>query len=228
MYWWRPIVWKSLGAIAYEYESATETMLSVARKEGLKKALELIRPLLEEFYEGAAAETIVPRDRLHSMMPRSTSAVERGGILKSLEAGSPDRRVDDSVQVLTGREHGDLHARNVLIGKRTPILIDFEHYRGQKELGVPLFDLAKMMVDLTVWKVARLKFDDLLSGQAIFDAQVADIVDIFLIDKKNGPTEDERSLFGGAAATLLARYSEYDDVPIDRRNEISAALSRLQ
>lgn len=125
---------------------------------------------------------------------------------------------------MVGCEHGDLHARNILVGKQEPVLIDFAHFLGREQGGVPLLDLAKLTIDLSVWETTALAFADLLSGAALDSGVLKDIVGLYLVNREGKASEDERRLFGCAAACFLALYSVYEDVPSNKRESIKAAL----
>jgi hypothetical protein len=106
-------------------------------------------------------------------------------------------------------------------------LIDFAHFLGREQGGVPLLDLAKLTVDLSVWGTMDLAFADLLSGVALDSSILKDIVSLYLVNREGKASEDERRLFGCAAACFLALYSVYEDVPSNKRESIRAALMAI-
>jgi len=227
---WKPVVWRSLGVIAYEFEEGADTLFCKVQKEGSTQALVHARRALQELYAGIHEDVIVPRNQLKRLVKRLAGEKNRTGwgatVLALLENSKHDD-LDKPVRVLVGCEHGDLHTRNILVGKRGPILIDFAHYLRERdsEKGVPLFDLAKLLVDLAVWKLVDIPFEDFLTGDLLSQDLLTGLVDVFLTNGKPAASDDERILFRCAAACIMAVYSEYKDVPDERREAICNALA---
>ena len=233
LFWWKPIVWRSIGMIAYEFEKGAETFLSRLRSEDDKeKTLTILTPVLEELYRGTEVDSVIPRKylaRVTKDLETESDKDQWGGTVSAILSNSKSEKMDDSVRVLVGCEHGDLHGRNIMVGKKGPVLIDFAHYLGprDKERGIPLIDLAKLFVDLTVFGALNIEFDELLSGKVFDRPRLSNVIRPFLVDKKTGlASSNERTFFTSATACFLALYSRYKDVPTDKREEIGKALLR--
>jgi hypothetical protein len=114
-----------------------------------------------------------------------------------------------------------MHARNILVSQAEAVLIDFAHYvsRDSNTPGVPLLDLAKLVVDLWCFSSASWSERDLLSGQ-VLDREIFGRV---LLGER--ASTDELRLFRAAVACVMSRYVDYPDCPLDRKEAILAVLS---
>jgi len=225
--WWRPIIWGSVGMIAYEFEENATTLLEEIKSNGLMGGLRKIGPALEELYRGCEVEAVIPRNCLEGTISRADTSglrAKQGAILRALVAREPHPHLDRSLEVRLGPQHGDLHTRNILIGERGPVLIDFAHYRGIGEGGVPLLDLAKLFVD--IWACGGgIPLNDILDGGVLRRQGEYGRWGDILIDSE--PSGDEMRLFRLAVACQLAKYSKYTDVAKEKRREAQRALNNF-
>jgi len=223
--WWQPVVWGSVGMIAYEFEEGTQTFLRYAQASGLEKAVRSVKAPLSQLYEGGDVGSVIPRRVLERLVHGVDSRLgghDESGILKALIAHERLAAVDNSVRVRLGPQHGDLHSRNILIGEKRAVLIDFAHYIGAGEHGTPLLDFAKLCVDLWAF-VDELKLDELFRGDVLRRHALGQLGRLALIGSE--PTEDEERLFRGGIRCYLAKYAGYDDVPDHKKAEALRALA---
>lgn len=226
MLWWRPVVWKSVGMIAYEFEDNALTLLDEARRLTLGKALPRVRDALRELYKGSDADTVIPRRVFAAEMKNldcSWMGGRHGALLLALDRDERNEELDNSVRVLRGPQHGDLHSRNLLLNSERAFFIDFAHYRGLNEGGLPLLDIAKLFIDLWAF-LDELELSDILSAKILTNEPYHEIASPALLEVE--PTEDERRLFRLATIFEVAKYREYKDVPDAKRKEVEELLRR--
>jgi hypothetical protein len=217
--WWRPVVWASVGMIAYEFEEGVRTLLEYVGESGLEKAVRSLKAPLSQLYEGGDVGSAIPRRLLKPLLgdlPTLTSSRIGSGIVTAISSGDRLDTIDNSVRVKFGPQHGDLHGRNILIGDRHTFLIDFAHYVEARERGVPLLDFAKLCVDLWAFTDA-LGIAEVLEGRVLRRHVLSQIGRLALIGGE--PTEDEDRLFKAAVSCFLTKYEGYHDVPGKKREE---------
>ena len=135
--------------IGYEFENGSDTLFATIRKTQVLDALKRAAPALQELTKDAKSGMIVPRRYLFNVVKKLDAKGKKfGKTVHALLTSTPDEDLDRSISVLEGGQHGDLHTKNILIGPKGPVLIDFAHYRSKDQDGIPLLDLAKLAVDL--------------------------------------------------------------------------------
>lgn len=214
--WWNVVAWRSIGAIAYEFEEGARTLLEFARENGTKAALLKSQPALQALYEGSERRTVIPRFYLKDILSGAPKMEEEhfGELLRDVATARNNRALDGAIELLIGPQHGDLHLRNVLLVNNWPLLIDFAHYRSVTDKGCPLVDLAKILVDSWAFN-DDVELGDLLDLGLLDQPDLRPLAKLFLIGSV--PTESERRFFQGAVLCYLARYSTYSDVSADKR-----------
>jgi aminoglycoside phosphotransferase (APT) family kinase protein len=140
------------------------------------------------------------------------------GAIGAFLRGEQHLELDHSATVKVGPAHGDLHGRNIMFSRSGPVFIDFAHYQASESRGVPLLDLAKLLVDSWVF-VGEIALDEIASGQVLERASCRP----FLLSSR--VEHDERRLFRLAVQAQLCRYQAYPDVPTPKKEEALRALS---
>lgn len=215
--WWQPVVWDGLGMIAYEFKEGTRTLLDWVREDGVTSCVGALRRALERLYAGGERDTVIPRRLFRGVLDEDDIvgiSSDRGRTLISLVREAADPLLDRSLYVWTGPQHGDFHARNILIRENVATFIDFGHYKSAREEGVPLVDLGKLVVDL--WAFADVgSLDELLTGEIMKAEWMKEICIPAL--SAEVPSDEEVELFRLCVLIELARYQRYPDVPDDKR-----------
>lgn len=221
--WWAPVVWKSVGLIAYEFEKESLTLLEKAR-DNLSEALDTVGGLFDEFYYGGRWQTRVPRKILTRLVEDEDAVpgVKATGLVKKLLQREEDRALDKPARIKASCQHGDLNARNILVSDRGPVLIDFSHYVEVGQ-GFPLLDLAKLCVDLWV-HAQQLGPLRMLTNGEVLKGSLDAILDPFLGDPAIGVTDDEKRFFGLAVHCYLYKYANYSDTTPELRDQILQIL----
>lgn len=224
---WTPVSWGETGAIAYEFEKDTDTLLGASQRLGMAAALRKALPSLRELYRGSRLQRLVPRDQVWRVIRRDQvddADIETVPLLKCLVEPEQNERLDRSVQVRVGRQHGDLHARNVLLHEDRCVLIDFTHYIPAEENGVPLMDIVKLAVDLCALLTPGLDARQVASGKALLKGPLRRLATESGAVATGGPTKDELSLFQAGACALMAMYCGYPDVSNRRKEDLRNAM----
>jgi hypothetical protein len=222
--WWRPVVWRGVGIIAYEFERDTQTLFASIDPSQPQKAFKDLCPALKDLYALSESRTMIPRKIVEeTLIAKKDSGLDRFPKILKLLAKESDRILDEPIKVKCGAEHGDFHARNVLIGPHGPTLIDFSHYDGMH--GVPLRDLAKVLVDLCFFRKLKIPMIDLITETALSREDTADLVNEYILDPNNGPSLDEKRLFSWLIRCQLCNYLGYGDVPPESKKEAEQLLA---
>jgi CheY-like chemotaxis protein len=224
-FWWVPIVWGNVGAIAYEFEPDTRSFLDIIKAQGVKTALQRVNRMLCEFYRDLSSQTVVPSTVLNRFKEQLLkSGSPRNPMIEALITSQPFRTLDTSLVIGKSCEHGDLHCRNIMVSEKGPVMIDFAHYRSKNDDGVCLFDLAKLVVDIWAFALPRISTNSVLSA-AIFDSdEFRSLVPIFSIHHKDTFSDDETQFIKLAVECTLSIYCHYPDVPSERKDEARTAL----
>lgn len=228
VYWWNPVVWKSVGMLAYEFEDDASTFKKAVSVQGLGKCVKQLVPALRLLYAPCNTQSVIPRqhvDRIAGGSRKKNTAVST--LYKAVLDKSEHRELDGSVQVKVGAEHGDLHTTNILLSKRGPVLIDFAHFKGPSETGLPLMDCAKLMVDLFAWGLSGAAFEALINLKSLRAAPYRSLIAPFLVNGKRGPTSDEERLWKCAVICIAESYLRYPDVPASAKKEIKEVISKF-
>jgi len=171
------IVWNDLSIIAYEFEREAKTLLQVVQEDGLSKGIASVLEALKELYRGARSQIVHPQSCLKPTLHRVVRKNDPGVIgdtVAALLSGKPHPRLNESVELKVGCEHGDLHARNILLSPRGPVIIDFAHYRALSDRGVPLLDLAKLVIDLWAFGAPGYELPDVFLADDLRTALASD------------------------------------------------------
>lgn len=222
-----PVVWKGFGSIAYEFEEGAKTLLDFADESGVDAALEALLDPMRRFYQEGRRESVVPLAYLESLISKTVKASDPGLLHSVLEdlisAQGNDGFSDRSMEVRASCQHGDCHARNILVGKHGAVMIDFANYVSRADRGIPLLDIAKLATDLFCFTRTPWAIKDLVTGEALTGPLLEFVRKIGALIGEN-PTSDEKQLFAWASICHLTRYFGYPDVPADRKRLIAAAL----
>jgi len=227
--WGAPIAWGSGALIAYEFEQNSRSLLELIRDVGVQEGLRRVRNALASLYEGCAEEGVVPAAELFGFVgrPDSISGLPEASLLYAFAQRSPNDSLDRVARVWCGCHHGDLHSRNILISDSGVAAIDFAHYAGHgfegTRRGIPLLDLAKLALDLWVNRVGPGPAA-LLSGEVLNSDDFRPIVDLFLINRRTGPSPDEVRFFKASVECLMGRYLSYPNLPEAVRRRIKRGL----
>ena len=127
-----------------------------------------------------------------------TPDVIESEVVSAIKEGVAHRMLDKSIRLRTGQQHGDLHSRNVLAGPNGIALIDFGESKTADEGGIPLIDVARLVVDLAIFS-ERWRITDILSGAVLQRAELEPIVRSASGVGEGLVSEEERDFFCAAA-----------------------------
>jgi CheY-like chemotaxis protein len=227
-FFWRPVFWDGLGAIAYEYEPAFEDFLAYTRRVGPSDAFRQLQTALGQLYRDSAGTVAVPRNVLleqyGSALSRLPSGRSYGLTIDALTKEKPNAVLDKSIHVLAGCQHGDFHGRNILATEHGMVFIDFAHYRASRD-GIPLLDLTKLLTDCWAFDAATWTAANLADSSVLDDPSIHHILPLFWISNDTEISPDERSFFSLAAQCCLAVYTSYADLSIAKRTEALSVLA---
>lgn len=225
--WWSPIWWRDVGLIAYEFEQEAVSFRSVTESEGFPAAVDKIRSLMAEFHGGGRRDGVVPRAalaRLLSRLPKSPEAKDCGALVGALIDNTEMSALDATVRTIIGPEHGDLHGNNIIVSKMGAVLIDFAHYKGANESGIPLLDIAKLVVDTWSWGGMKRSLQDIVSGKILASGTLRGLLSN--IGTSTTLTTDERRFWTAATSCIAAEYLTYPDTTANGRREIKVVLKK--
>lgn len=226
--WWSVVSWRGLGLIAYEFENDADTGLNACKIKGHLDLSNQISDCLGELYRHSEIRSVIPRNEIarHSSS-FFESETKLGQGIKTLTSGKDLAAVDDPVKLRVGSIHGDFHARNILVSKHGPTIIDFANYK-KPDKGFPcIIDLSKLLVDLAVWKSFDKGFDSLISGTILDESDLQGIIKHYLCDGDGGASDNEKFVFSLFCISYLRKYLGYDDVPKKVKAEIKKAIKEF-
>lgn len=221
-----PVVWQGFGIIAYEFEGDAQTLLEYALDAGVEAALNKVSTSLRGFYQEGHIDSIIPQHYLRPILVPGTEATGPGPLkemLDDLSETTGNSFSDRSIEIRVSCQHGDCHARNILVGSHGAVLIDFANYVSRADRGIPLIDLAKLATDLTAFADTPWSFGDLVTGNAL-DGPLGQLACNIGCLINTSPSPSEKQLFAWASIGYMTRYVTYPDVPVDRKTAIRSHL----
>ncbi len=230
MVWPSPVVVSGLGGIAYEYEDNASTLLEHMQAGVGEPAAKDLGNALGEVYRGAHEGTVILRDVLSRLMSEATKAEVmgtgqlQGSKIQGMYAGIWPEATEASCRLHVAAQHGDLHARNVLVAKDRCTLIDWSQYVSVENQGVPALDIAKLLCDIAIFSPRSVKLRDVVTGDAV-DNGWASILLERLASVGMGLSEADKVAIGTAAEVIAANYLRYPDVPSEMKKEIRELLA---
>jgi hypothetical protein len=224
--WWHPITWNAVSGIAYEFEEASKPFLNYVRDVGLQKAFDDLQASLAELYRGTGIERIIPRKHLRRILGPATKFGKgaKPTVVSALLEEREHEILDRGSDLRVGNQHGDLHARNILVGPNSPVFIDFAHYISRGECGLPFIDMVKLLVDLWCFCDVPITLREILDASIFERGEFKKLAETCFVSEKGELTATEKSVVGAVAQCYMRVYIEYPDVPADRRIQLEKAL----
>lgn len=224
-FWWAPVVWKNLGAIAYEFEVDAKSLLAVMKASGAKVAFQAVESMLAEFYRGLSSQAVVPSTVLARFKEKlEKSTVPLSSTVKALTLAQAHDKLETSLVIGKGCEHGDLHCGNIMIAEKGSVLIDFAHYKSKSDDGIPLLDLAKLIIDVWAFALPDGSTDAVLSAKILEHEDFRPLVPIFSIHNRDTFNVEETTFLTLALECTMSVYCTYPDVSPQKKEEAKTAL----
>lgn len=224
--WSNVVAWDNLGGIAYEFAEGAGSLLDLLPTHTLAQVADLLTPMLQRLYRGSHAEREHPLPYLQRLVPkvlRMWKGENYGKRVAQVCDGSTASSFGQSIDLVKGNQHGDLHARNILVVDGRPLLIDLVHYRNRDHEGLPLLDLAKLLVDFCAFGPPEwIDLNAVMRG-TIFQGPSQVLLKAALNERETMKPE-EATFWSTAVCCLLAEYSTYSDLSNERRDQFLAAL----
>tara|TARA_R110002050_G_scaffold99791_3_gene206761 strand:- start:501 stop:2048 length:1548 start_codon:yes stop_codon:yes gene_type:complete len=214
------------GIIAYEFEGDMNT-LHDSRECAAGLAKGNYDSVFEHFYADCNPHKVLILD---SLAPKLTNLVSLPQEAKSVALDQIQRLLvkdgplaDITAVVPRGREHGDLHARNLLVSSRGMTFIDFAHFKSD---GNPLFDFSKITAHLAVHRLGGFSLKGLLENP--FGSPVNAMLKRFLGGLDVRQLEGLHWFCQASLLVHLTKYRHYqdDEISNETRSEIDEVVTQ--